>query len=306
MESTNGIVGQKLIHAIDTDDFEAILKIFGHDSHSINTSAVDIDTIVNINGYMNYKWTPWIAQFLGDSLLHIALKEKKTKCIDILLLLQANTSLQNYFRETSNTIAQSKLGVSIAYLKYNATLNLAPYITLPMIHKYSKLSVFHSLHKEALHLYSHGRNLISTHSIETDSSTNESESTSRHMQLVGDIKILSTNSNLKYMRWKENDIKYLANYILNSHIITSVTLSSISMNNAKLKILLPALASLQKLRVLDLSRNCIDDECIVAFSVAFQESACQGLKLTLVGNRITYVGASALITSLHSRCKYLK
>lgn len=112
------------------------------------------------------------------------------------------------------------------------------------------------------------------------------------------ITVVSTQSNLKYMKLGQHNIERLIEEFRNDDIIAKLSLA-----NARVKYLssgmCQCISSMKNLKYLDLSQNCIDDESVKYLVEMFQTSASNSSleKLVLAGNRITGVGARTLVES---------
>lgn len=314
--------GRRIVLAIDRDDFQVLLAAF---SKYHEGTSQDIDSTVNHEGYFGYKWTPWIAQFLGDTILHLALKEKKHLCVNALLLMGASTNITNYFKETTNELCLCSVGRNINYVKSNASLNLLPFIKIGDAKRYPRYFPFLNLQKEALHMLHNGRVFNSCLNFDEEIIDAENLPWNGRDDLLnilylqkkgcGDtattVKKLSTKSNLKYMQWREADIESLAVVLHEDSIINTLIFSSVQLSSAKLMLLLPAVLTMQSLQYLDLSNNCINDEGATAFAIAYETCSYKechraaGLKVILTGNRITAEGAIELVRALMNSCSLL-
>ena len=144
-------IGRRAILAVDREDILALIQLFDKTDHDINATTTS-------TGYLSYQWTPWIAQFLGDTLLHIALKKHKVLSSNTLLLLNANVNSTNYFKETTDSICRSKFGYSIHQMKTNAANNILPHIRLSDSKKLACiLPNIESLRRETLNFIDYGR-----------------------------------------------------------------------------------------------------------------------------------------------------
>lgn len=108
--------GRTVILAIDTDDPLKLKRAYEDMVHL----GANIDVQTTHAGYGGYTWTPWIHQFLGDTALHIALKQEKIKCISMLLMLDANGKIPNDIGETAETLAPKVMKQSYQYLVRNS------------------------------------------------------------------------------------------------------------------------------------------------------------------------------------------
>lgn len=299
-------IGRKAILAVDREDILTLIHLF-HEH-----AGYDINTTTTSTGYMSYQWTPWIAQFLGDTLLHIALKKNKFLSSNALILLNANVNITNYFKETTDSICRSKFGYSIHHMKAHAANNILPHIHLSDAKKLvSILPNIESLRRETLNLIDYGRlkNISMEKAISETATENIVDIVEgiRRNPLQTNRKI-STLTNLKHLKWDVADLQQLAETLLNDVCITSVILSSINLNSSRLLMITPSLISMKNLKYLDFCQNCITDEDIISLSNSLEkrEIGRPILRINLGGNRITHEGAQQLISKLGGRCSYLK
>ena len=117
--------GRTVILAIDADDPIKLKRVYEDLVHL----GADINAQTTHAGYGGYTWTPWIHQFLGDTALHIALKQEKIKCISMLLMLDADGKIPNDSGETAETLAPKTMKHTYQYLIRNSMKVL--YTTLP-------------------------------------------------------------------------------------------------------------------------------------------------------------------------------
>eukprot|EP01038_Epipyxis_sp_PR26KG_P015703 gene15703-21255_t len=131
--------GRDAMHAIDMDDYVLLYNIFTTekddndidlvnnnngiskpDNPNLNNLLFDINTQTNTLGYGGYLWTPWIHSFLGDTILHIAIKQKKMRCIHMLLLMDIDTTIPNANRETAQDLMKKILFKSYKLLQFES------------------------------------------------------------------------------------------------------------------------------------------------------------------------------------------
>ena len=74
--------GKQALQALDSDNIAILAHIYSTMKHL----GANINEKVNMDGYGNYVWTIWIHDHLGDTILHLAIKQKRYKSIRFLLL----------------------------------------------------------------------------------------------------------------------------------------------------------------------------------------------------------------------------
>ena len=298
-------IGRRAILAVDREDILALIQLFDKTDHDINATT-------SSTGYLSYQWTPWIAQFLGDTLLHIALKKHKVLSSNTLLLLNANVNITNYFKETTDSICRSKFGYSIHQMKTNAANNILPHVRLSDSKKLACiLPNIESLRRETLNFIDYGRlkntvkGMASSEAI--GENTKDIVEGIKRSSMQSNKKI-STLTNLKYLKWDTTALQLLAEILFDDADITSVILTSIHLSSPRLLIIVPSLISMQKLEYLDFSQNCITDEDIIHLCNGLEKREVKTplLRINLHGNRITHGGAQLLISALSGRASYVK
>lgn len=92
----------------------------------IMTIGANINEQVSIEGYGDYLWTIHIQEYLGDTILHLAIKLMKRKCINYLLLHPSmDFSIENVKNQTVEDLLSSidnshQDFMSLRYLKSNS------------------------------------------------------------------------------------------------------------------------------------------------------------------------------------------
>jgi len=110
--------GRKIILAISKNDAMTVFKTFnGVKSSNINEQC-------QLTGYADYMWTPYIHEYIGDTALHLALKQKMEACVSALLLLGADCNVPNKLGETAETLCGLKFGKTIANFEFSALRSL--------------------------------------------------------------------------------------------------------------------------------------------------------------------------------------
>lgn len=129
--------GRMVLRAIDVDDGLAILDIFSQHEfqHVVNglnkieklaPRGADINTQTDMRGYAGHVWTAWLHNHIGDTALHISIKQKRMLCIYALLLLGARTDIHNEEGFDAKDLCMQVLGVSLEMLLKEARRGLAP------------------------------------------------------------------------------------------------------------------------------------------------------------------------------------
>ncbi len=83
-----------------------------------------IDIQVNYYGYAGYLWTRLIHNFLGDTVLHFALRQRRKECVYMLLLLSPDLSLANAKGETASALCLSTYQQDAINMKFDAERQL--------------------------------------------------------------------------------------------------------------------------------------------------------------------------------------
>uniref|UniRef100_A0A7S1U7Y5 Uncharacterized protein n=1 Tax=Phaeomonas parva TaxID=124430 RepID=A0A7S1U7Y5_9STRA len=98
--------GFRAIRALDDGDLEGLALAF------IDAGG-DINAQVDVNGYAGYVWTPWILNFLGDTIVHLACRQGKEDIAGFLLYqFRPNLDLENEKDESVRHAIQEAFGVS--------------------------------------------------------------------------------------------------------------------------------------------------------------------------------------------------
>jgi hypothetical protein len=126
--------GRRVILAIAKDDPAALMSTFQANlRHSTikkdstpakNSGSPNVDEQCQLTGYANFMWTPLMHRFLGDTALHLAIKQKKIGCVSALLALGASTSISNASGDTPESLSLRYYNKSIANLEFEALRTL--------------------------------------------------------------------------------------------------------------------------------------------------------------------------------------
>jgi hypothetical protein len=107
--------GRKAILAVDNDDVEQLAMIFKDKSNAAN-----INEQTTTLGYAGYLWTMKIHQYLGDTILHLAVKMRKIKAVYILLLYGADVTIKNVNNIACETLIKEVFGKSASWMLLHA------------------------------------------------------------------------------------------------------------------------------------------------------------------------------------------
>ena len=113
--------------------------------------------------YGGHTWTAWITNFVGDTALHMALRQNKMKCVYMLIAMGACTDIENCRGQTAEDLIKQK-GFTIRQLELNAFRVVLPQIPVTSFRHLPKRSPhtaanFPSVEREAWDLMEQGRNI---------------------------------------------------------------------------------------------------------------------------------------------------
>lgn len=94
--------GRSIIRALDLNDPPQLYQTFLRKGYL----GANVDVQATAYGYGGHIWTPWMHKFIGDTALHLALKQHKILCVYTLLIINADTNIINLSGETSEDICQ--------------------------------------------------------------------------------------------------------------------------------------------------------------------------------------------------------
>jgi hypothetical protein len=110
--------GRRVIQAIDCDDHIALGMLMQVETCP-NAPVNCLHVTVNMYGYAEYLWTPVVHQFLGDTALHFAIRQRKKRCVYMLLLLGANAMLSNEKGEIAGDMAVAVFQTTVDNMKFD-------------------------------------------------------------------------------------------------------------------------------------------------------------------------------------------
>jgi len=125
--SHSGHWGRAVIRSIDLDDSIMLYRSLTthHEPDGTATStdrliADRIDTQVDCLGYAEYLWTASIHRFLGDTALHLAIRQRKMRCVHMLILLKGDVHIKNAVDETADMMVSALLRTTVRMLHFEA------------------------------------------------------------------------------------------------------------------------------------------------------------------------------------------
>jgi hypothetical protein len=108
--------GKRVTQGVDLDD---VIKI-AHLMDRKHYPSANINLQITTRGYAEYLWTPRIHEFLGDTALHMALRQKKLFVTYMLLYLGADPLIANARGITAAELCMSQFHTSYQNLKFDA------------------------------------------------------------------------------------------------------------------------------------------------------------------------------------------
>jgi hypothetical protein len=98
------------MRALDMDDAMKLVAIFSKTGDAAKSPDNEPESDLNAqvtddSGYGGYSWTPWLFNWMGDTILHMAIKMKKRRCVWALLLMGAETTIKNESGKTAEDLS---------------------------------------------------------------------------------------------------------------------------------------------------------------------------------------------------------
>ena len=151
--------GRLVIRAIDFDDCAAMCKVF-EEKRELGANVDEQSTSENYGGHT---WTAWITSFVGDTALHMALRQNKMKCVYMLIAMGACVDIENCRGQTAEDMIRDK-GLKLRQLELDAFREVIPQIDPTTFRHLPKRSPhtaanFPSVEREAWDLMEQGRNM---------------------------------------------------------------------------------------------------------------------------------------------------
>eukprot|EP01033_Poteriospumella_lacustris_P002055 gene2055-1498_t len=112
--------GKRVIHAIDFDDAIKIGQLMDPKQYPHG----DINLQVTTRGYAEYLWTPKIHQFVGETALHMALRQRKLYATYMLLYLGADPTIVSGTGVSAAELCMRQFHTSHQNLKFDAKRKL--------------------------------------------------------------------------------------------------------------------------------------------------------------------------------------
>ena len=145
--------GRRVLQAIDLDDYIAL-------AHLMDVNAfpeASIDTQTTSSGYADYLWTLLIHQYLGDTALHFALRQKRLNCVYILLLLNADTNIRNKKQQTAADLCLKLYGQTHENMRFDARRKIVNVTKFEQLHDLPHFFRSKYAEEEAWRLMKEGR-----------------------------------------------------------------------------------------------------------------------------------------------------
>eukprot|EP00597_Dinobryon_sp_UTEXLB2267_P003158 CAMPEP_0170074968 /NCGR_PEP_ID=MMETSP0019_2-20121128/12186_1 /TAXON_ID=98059 /ORGANISM="Dinobryon sp., Strain UTEXLB2267" /LENGTH=682 /DNA_ID=CAMNT_0010285629 /DNA_START=54 /DNA_END=2102 /DNA_ORIENTATION=- len=119
--------------------------------------SANINEQCQLTGYADYMWTPLIHEYIGDTALHLAFKQKKEASVSALLLLGADCSIANQVGETARSLCILKFGQTIENIEFGALRNLLSHSSPTDFKLLPDLVINRKIEEEAWSLMKMGR-----------------------------------------------------------------------------------------------------------------------------------------------------
>lgn len=142
--------GRSVIRAIDMDESIALYN-------TMQEPEANIDTQIDVLGYAQYLWTTIVHKYLGDTALHLAIRQRKMMCVHMLLRLNARFDIANAAGETADQLCVKMFGTTAKNLQYEAVKFLLHRTPLKDISKLPDDPRYRHIDKEAWKLMEQGR-----------------------------------------------------------------------------------------------------------------------------------------------------
>ena len=152
--------GRLVIRAIDFDDCVSMVQTF----ETRAALGAHVDVQATSENYGGYVWSAWITNFVGDTALHMALRQKKMKCAYMLIAMGAVTDIENSRGQTAEDIITKSLGKTVRQMELDAFREVIPLLD-PMQLKYlpKRSTVTHvnfpTVEREAWDMMTAGRSM---------------------------------------------------------------------------------------------------------------------------------------------------
>jgi hypothetical protein len=205
------IWGKKVITSIDLDDCVRLGILFNQRKHP--NSNINLQT--TSSGYDGYLWTVSIHKFLGDTVVHYALKQSKLYCIYMLLLLGADLSIPNARGEIPSEMIQQIYQTSPENMRYDAKRRILNHIKITDFNKLPS-SIFHcdKIEEESWKLINSGRLLynevpkvMQTPLVGKDMSSRVTMTSRKHLSFNHQSNIAKIIENQSFLPSNENGSK---------------------------------------------------------------------------------------------------
>jgi hypothetical protein len=153
--------GRRVIQAIDMDDCIAMFEVFDDRNNNKSSGPKNINSQVTLFGYGEYIWTSYVHRYIGDTALHLAIKQKKMMCLHMLLILKANPTILNASFVSAEDLCKQFLGTSALNLAYESMKYILNNLNPKQFKRMPDSALYRSLQNEAWMLLREGRIMYS-------------------------------------------------------------------------------------------------------------------------------------------------
>ena len=147
--------GKEVVRAIDFDDCLKLVEVFEVKAQL----GAHVDVQVTASNYGGYIWTAWLHNLQGDTALHMAVRQRKTMCVYMLLAMGAATDIENQGGETAGDLCLKKYRRDVKELHKEAFRELVTKIDPAQYKMFPKSGPdnYPTIGQEALSLLREGR-----------------------------------------------------------------------------------------------------------------------------------------------------
>jgi hypothetical protein len=155
--------GRQVIRCIDFDECMGMCHVF----EMKKALGAHVDVMATSENYGGYVWTAWITSFVGDTALHMALRQNKMKCAYMLIAMGALTDLENSRGQTAEDLIVA-MGKTVREMELDAFRNVIPLVDPTKYHYFPKHTShkvthanFSTVEREAWDMMMNGRSMYS-------------------------------------------------------------------------------------------------------------------------------------------------
>jgi len=146
--------GKEIISAIDLNHGGRLIHTYKSKKHL----GADMDAQTTKTGYGGYSWTVYIHNFLGDTAMHLALRQKKFVCAHALLVLGARTDIRNDAGITQEEMIFELTGKTLTLFRRESERELVCGMNPYDLHLLPDNIVYRGIDRQSWNLMLDGRN----------------------------------------------------------------------------------------------------------------------------------------------------